>query len=411
MINESSPIIGKIIKKEIENNSNINNKSENISLKIKNNLSKEEENASIKIINPFDSIESKKIKLQSFQKNNNANMNNRYTQNSFINNSISNSSAFRQYNNLSYTLSTNKEVNTNKSKINDSNDINFDTINNSSINNNNTINENKKEEFNIIKESDDEEDEENKNKNYMGKIYLNDLESYVEKYYNNINTNDKKYYNEYEINKRISDIINKSPFENVNIILKKKTNEVEIEKLLDVNKIIYIKNLDNEQIIKKFNEDFYSQILSAKNFSYLNENLHNSLNFEVSSISVTRLYKYNGKNKNLIGKRTRDIAINDGNSFLKAIIFNYMENIIINLYINKLIFIIYIISTKLNLISVIDQQTINLFLEEIFYINKIWYMILKISKLDFIIKIMFILLENLILRLLENILLLKMMMI
>ena len=372
MINESSPIIGKIIKKEIENNSNINNKSENISLKIKNNLSKEEENASIKIINPFDSIESKKIKLQSFQKNNNSNMNNRYTQNSFINNSISNSSAFRQYNNLSYTLSTNKEVNTNKSKINDSNDINFDTINNSSINNNNnnTINENKKEEFNIIKESDDEEDEENKNKNYMGKIYLNDLESYVEKYHDNINTNDKKYYNEFEINKRISDIINKSPFENVNIILKKKTSEVEIDKLLDVNKIIYIKNLDNEQIIKKFNEDFYSQILSAKNFSYLNENLHNSQNFETSSINVTRLYKYNGKNKNFIGKRTRDIAINDGNSFLKAIIFNYMENIIINVYINKLIFIIYIISTKLNLIS---GKNKNLNIQEVLTILKIIY--------------------------------------
>ena len=57
MINESSPIIGKIIKKELENDVNINNKSENISLKIKNNLSKEEENASIKIINTFDSIE------------------------------------------------------------------------------------------------------------------------------------------------------------------------------------------------------------------------------------------------------------------------------------------------------------------------------------------------------------------
>ena len=375
MINESTPIIKNIGQKEFEINDNIINKSEDVNLKIKNNLSKEEENNSIKIINPFDSIVSKKIKLQSFAKNTNPNANNRYAQNT-INNSISNSSAFKQYNNFSYSLSTNKEINTNKSRINDSNDINFETINNESINNNyknsynssnynNTYNENKKKEFNIIQESDEEDEE---NKNYMGKIYLNDLESYVEKYNGNINN--KNYNNEFEINKRISDIINNSPFENVNIILKKKSNEVAIEKLIDVNKIIYIKGLDNEQIIKKFNEDFYSQILSAKNFSNLNQNLHNSQNFEETSISVTRLYIYNGKNKNLIGKRTRDIASNDGNSFLKAILFNYMENIIINSYINKLIFIIYVISTKLPLAL---PKNKNLNIQEVLTILKIIY--------------------------------------
>ena len=103
MINESTPIIKKIGQKEFEINDNIINKSEDVNLKIKNNLSKEEENNSIKIINPFDSIVSKKIKLQSFAKNTNPNENNRYAQNT-INNSISNSSAFKQYNNFSYSL-------------------------------------------------------------------------------------------------------------------------------------------------------------------------------------------------------------------------------------------------------------------------------------------------------------------
>ena len=51
-----------------------------------------------------------------------------------------------------------------------------------------------------------------------------------------------------------------------------------------------------------------------------------------------------------VEKKIRDITSNDGNSFIKAFIFNYMENIIVNLYINKIIFIIYIISTKLSLI-------------------------------------------------------------
>ena len=73
MINESTPIIKKIGQKEFEINDNIINKSEDVNLKIKNNLSKEEENNSIKIINPFDSIVSKKIKLQSFSKNTNQN--------------------------------------------------------------------------------------------------------------------------------------------------------------------------------------------------------------------------------------------------------------------------------------------------------------------------------------------------
>ena len=49
-----------------------------------------------------------------------------------------------------------------------------------------------------------------------GEIYLEDLESYVNKYHNN--TSDKKYNTNYEPKKRISDIINNSPFENVNKI-------------------------------------------------------------------------------------------------------------------------------------------------------------------------------------------------
>ena len=285
MINESSPIIKTKIQNELENKDNIINKSENIFIKNKidkkiSSLSKEEENKSIQVINPFDSITSKKIKMQSIPKN--ININNRYSQNSFNNNSISNSNnTYKQYNNFSYSLSTNKEKNINKSKINDSNDITFEINNNESTINNNykssysssnisynnyNNNGNKKEEFKAIKES-DEENYNEENKNYLGEIHLEDLELYVDKYYNNIN--DKKYNTKYEINKRISDIINKSPFENVNIVFKNKTNEIDIEKLITINNIVYIKSIDNEQITQKFGEDFYSQILPAKNFLIL----------------------------------------------------------------------------------------------------------------------------------------------
>ena len=285
MINESSPIIKTKIQNELENKDNIINKSENIFIKNKidkkiSSLSKEEENKSIQVINPFDSITSKKIKMQSIPKN--ININNRYSQNSFNNNSISNSNnTYKQYNNFSYSLSTNKEKNINKSKINDSNDITFEINNNESTINNNykssysssnisynnyNNNGNKKEEFKAIKES-DEENYNEENNNYLGEIHLEDLELYVDKYYNNIN--DKKYNTKYEINKRISDIINKSPFENVNIVFKNKTNEMDIEKLIIINYIVYIKSIDNEQINQKFDEDFYSQILPAKNFLIL----------------------------------------------------------------------------------------------------------------------------------------------
>ena len=355
MINESTPLIKNINQNKLEKNEGYINKSENIYLNNKEKIiQKEEENNSIQIINPFDSITSNKIKLQSFSKN--ININNRYSQNS-ISNSLYNSKTFNNYNNFSYSKSINKE--------NNSNDINFEIINNES---NNINNENKKEQFKSIKESDEEEYNE-ENKNNLGEIYLEDLESYVDKYYNNINN--KNYNTEYEINERISDIINNSPFENMNIVFKNKSNEVDIEKLININNIVYIKNLDNEQIIEKFNEDFYSQISPIKQFSNLNEILHTNI-IEVNNISISHLYNYKGKNKDLIGKKIRDISSNDGNSFIKAFIFNYLENIITNSYLNRIIFIIYIISTKISLV-----QNTNLNIQVALSVLKIIYTHLK----------------------------------
>ena len=114
-----------------------NKKKKNIN-KINNDIlssNKEEENKSNQIINPFDSIVSKKIKLnQIFYNNNNIKINQRYSKN-YINNSLSNSNGFKACNNFSYSFSsniTNKDKNTNTNKnpiINDSSDINFEIIN------------------------------------------------------------------------------------------------------------------------------------------------------------------------------------------------------------------------------------------------------------------------------------------
>ena len=351
----SFPLIQNIDKKNIEIK---NTKSENIN-KINNDIlssNKEEENKSNQIINPFDSIVSKKIKLnQIFYNNNNIKINQRYSKN-YINNSLSNSNGFKACNNFSYSLSsniTNKDKNTNTNKnsiINDSSDINFEIINNEESNNfknskniytssnisNNNINK-KKEEFITIKENEEEEYNNDEDKADKAEIHLEDIESYVNKY--SSNKNNLKYFTKYELNKRLSDIINNSPFENIN-------NEINIEKLISKNNINNIKNIDiDEIIIKKFDEDFYSKILSTKNFSIINEILHNTENFEKNKniISISSLYTYNGKNKNLKEKKIRDITNNDGNSFIKGFIFNYIENIIAYKYINKIIFIIYII--------------------------------------------------------------------
>ena len=56
----------------------------------------------------------------------------------------------------------------------------------------------------------------------------------------------------------------------------------------------------------------------------------------------------------MIGKKIRDIIDTNGNSFLKAFIFNYFENIITDTNLDNVIFIIYIISTKLPLLNLTD---------------------------------------------------------
>ena len=401
MIFTSTPI-----KQNINNNNeNINNnfiKSEIniINNPLSNNINnnKIKDSSSIQIINPFDSIASKKqsLQLNSFSNHNSNRINNRYSQ---VSNSISLSNShtnkennnnnndyserYKQNNNFSHTLSsnrTNKDVNNtylnnnskqDKSITNDSNDIKFEIINNeeannyknhsnvysssnsnySGIYNNNIIKKN--EAFNAIKES-DEEDYNETNQDFLRAIHLNDLESYVNKYKPILINKKNNSNNTYEISKRLSDIINCSPFDNFNISINNKNGEIMIDKLLTVSNIVYIKSLNNQQITEQFNKEFYEQILSARKFTNINADLHDSTNFDSSLISVGQLHTYNGKNEKLFGKKTRDIMGNDGNSFLKAFIFNYFENLITNLYLDNVIFIIYIISTKLPLLNISD---------------------------------------------------------
>ena len=421
MLYTSTPLNKNINNNNEEEKNGINKSEININknpLSIKSKNIDINETNSIQIINPFDSITSKsnQFQFQTFSNNNPNKINNRYSQ---VSNSISLSNSnshtnkdnnndfsarYKQYNNFSYTSSnmTNRDINANNThlnngsknekSINESNDIKFEIINNDeasnyknnnnksfssssfsncnsnySINNNNFVKKN--EQFNAIKEIDEEEfNDADINQDFLSKINLNDLESYVSRYKPIKNSTNKEYTlkNNYEIKKRISDIINNSPFGNIHMKINEKNCEVIIDKLLTVSNIVYIKSLNNEQITEQFNKNFYEQILSARKFSNLNAGLHNSINNDSSLISIGQLHTYNGYNKDLNGKKTRDVIDSNGNSFIKGFIFNYFENIILDMNLDNIIFIIYIISTKLPLLKITDIN-----LQEVLTIIKI----------------------------------------
>ena len=136
--------------------------------------------------------------------------------------------------------------------------------------------------------------------------------------------------NAYENSKRISCIINNSPFISSNIYLKNNNCQTSIECLLgkdkcrffEKNKNIY-KGKTAKDLFKKINDEVFEEIDSN-----LNDKLYN---LECTKISIGQLYKTDEKNDNeyLKNRYLRDITNIDGNAFLKAFIFNYLEQLIV----------------------------------------------------------------------------------
>ena len=86
---------------------------------------------------------------------------------------------------------------------------------------------------------------------FFGEVYVNQNIMYFKTFnfllmrngYNNINEieiGDLIQNNCYKIVQRLSDIINNSPFDNINIVINKKTREVDIDKLITISNIVYI---------------------------------------------------------------------------------------------------------------------------------------------------------------------------
>ena len=134
--------------------------------------------------------------------------------------------------------------------------------------------------------------------------------------------------NIYEKKQRLSCIINNSPFINSNIFLENKSCITSMEPLLgkdkcrffEKNKNLY-KNKTINELLEKIPENIFQEIDSE-----INDKLYE---LDSSKISIGQIYKKDEK-------YIRNINNLDGNSFLRAFIFNYLEQIISRKDINKL---------------------------------------------------------------------------
>ena len=173
-------------------------------------------------------------------------------------------------------------------------------------------------------------------------IDLNDLKSFLlqMKGDNNLKNNKKEKkskVNKFEYSKRICCIINNSPFMSSNILIKNRMCNISVEYLLgkdksrffEKNKNIY-KGKSHEELFKKILNDIYQEVDSFLNDKYIS--------IDPSKVNIGQLCKINEKydNEYLKNKYVRDIRKLDGNAFLRAFIYNYLEQLIIRKDIKKL---------------------------------------------------------------------------
>ena len=197
----------------------------------------------------------------------------------------------------------------------------------------------------------------NQHQNYIGdKIVINmkNLNLIFNKYKE---SNNISYFKKEELDNestyikkhRLSCIINNSPFISSNIYLKNKKSETSIEPLLgqdkcrffEKNKNIY-KGKNITELFKSIPENIFQDVDSD-----INEKLYD---LDSSKISIGQIYK---KDKVYM----RNITNLDGNAFLKAFLFNYLEQIISRKDMNKLTEIIGRIKVGLKLIKK-EKETI-----------------------------------------------------
>ena len=135
--------------------------------------------------------------------------------------------------------------------------------------------------------------------------------------------------NTYENTKRLSCIINDSPFISSNIFFKNKECKTSIECLLGKDKCRFFEKNKNsykgksaKELFKKILEGIFEEVDSV-----LNDKLYY---IDPTKTSIGQIYKSGEKYNNefLKTKYMRDITNLDGNAFIIAFIFNYLEQLI-----------------------------------------------------------------------------------
>ena len=175
----------------------------------------------------------------------------------------------------------------------------------------------------------------NDEKEYVGEkivININNLNLVFNKFKKSNNISDFKNEelldeNIYEKKQRLSCIINNSPFVNSNIFLNKSCI-TSMEPLLGKDKCRFFeknKNVYKNRTINKLLETIPDNIFQEID-SEINDKIYE---LDSSQISIGQIYK---KDKKYI----RNITNLDGNSFLRAFIYNYLEQIISRKDMNKL---------------------------------------------------------------------------
>ena len=183
-----------------------------------------------------------------------------------------------------------------------------------------------------------EETNNDSEENYIGEKILIDMEDLNFLFSKFNETNNISNYkirelseeNKYENNKRLSCIINNSPFICSNIYMKNKNFQTSIEVLLGKDKCRFFEK--NKNIYKgKTAKDLFKKI-SEEVFQEIDSNLNDKLyKLESTRTSIGQLYKTdeNFNNESLKNRYARDITNIDGNGFLKAFIFNFLEQLIV----------------------------------------------------------------------------------
>ena len=267
------------------------------------------------------------------------------SKNSEKENSLKNSNNNNINTKLSNNNLNNNSIDNNDIKLNFNEEQQFNTMNKTKFNN-------------IIIESEDEVENEEKS---LRKIKINEIDSYIKPFFNNNINIYKEKLDKFNLNSKICDIINNSPFYRFSYFF-----------LENYDKFILINEIEEN----KLNELFKNVNKSEKYNILKTMCLNNDFDYyDEIPISEGKFFE-----EEFEFKLYRNVLCNDGNGLLRTFIFSYFENLILNKNIKKFINLSYFLIMKIN--SKFLYGNIDFEIEEIKIFLKIIYDYLKENNIE-----------------------------